>query len=133
MPKTIRLTISISLAAVVIGAAALPSTSGASGSPVATASKACSLKGQYRHFPPASYVTSLHVRHTTCARGKKVIRAYHRCRANHGGANGQCPNRVFGFRCKEGKRQRVPGVQYNATVHCSKGIRRVTSTYTQNI
>jgi hypothetical protein len=132
MPKTIRLTISISLAAVAIAAAALPA-SGTAAAPTATASKACSLKGQYRHFPPASYVTSLHVRHTTCAKGKQVIRAYHRCRASHGGANGQCPNRVFGFRCKEGKRQRVPGVQYNATVVCNKGIRKVTSTYTQNI
>jgi hypothetical protein len=132
MPKTIRLTISISLAVLAIGAAALPASS-TGAAPVATASKACSLKGQYRHFPPASYVTSLHVRHTTCARGKKVIRAYHRCRANHGGANGQCPNRVFGYRCTEGKRQRVPGVQYNATVSCHKGIRKVTSTYTQNI
>ena len=132
MPKTIRLTISISLAVLAIGAAALPASS-TGATPVATASKACSLKGQYRHFPPASYVTSLHVRHTTCAKGKQVMRAYHRCRANHGGANGQCPNRVFGFRCTEGKRQRVPGVQYNATVSCHKGIRKVTSTYTQNI
>jgi hypothetical protein len=132
MPKTFRLTISISLAALAVGATALLAPS-ASGSPTATASKACGLKGEYRHFPPASYVTSLHVRHTTCAKGKKVIRAYHHCRGNHGGANGRCPLRVFGFKCHEGPRQRVPGVQYNATVHCRAGTHKITSTYTQNI
>ena len=132
MPKTFRLTIAIALAAVAVGATSLLAP-GASGAPVASASKACSLKGEYRSFPPASYVTSLKVFSTTCAKGKDVIRVYHHCRAQHGGANGRCPNRVLHYRCHEGDRQKVPGVQYDATVVCRRGGNKVVSTYTQNI
>jgi hypothetical protein len=108
-------------------------TTGAAAADTATASRACSVAGEQRDFPPASYVTSLRVRNTTCAKGKKVTRAYHRCRRAHGGANGRCPNRVLRFRCREGDREGVPGVQYNARVVCRRGARRIVSTYTQNV
>ena len=67
------------------------------------------------------------------AKGKDVIRVYHHCRAQHGGANGRCPNRVLHYRCHEGDRQKVPGVQYDATVVCRRGGNKIVSTYTQNI
>jgi len=83
--------------------------------------------------PPASDVTSIRVFNTTCQKGKRVIRASHRCRASHGGRNGRCPNRVLRFRCREGRRQSVPGVQYSTKVVCRRGARRIVSTYTQNV
>ncbi len=105
-----------------------------SGPAMATASaRGCNVVGDSTGFPPASYVTSLTVRHVSCSKGKRITRAYHRCRKAHGGAGGHCPIRVQKFRCREGKRLAVPGVQYNATVNCKRGKKRVTSTYTQNI
>ena len=131
MSRTIRL-------GLVLGAiglfAAIPAISSADG-PSASASRNCPMSAdqQQNGFPPASYVTSLRVFNTSCRKGKSVIRAYHRCRANHGGRNGRCPNRVQRFRCREGARQSVPGVQYSAKVTCRRGGRRIVSTYTQNV
>src|SRR5262249_60859169 len=54
------------------------------------------------------------------------------CRLANGGAGGTCNAAVAGFNCTEGRRQSVPGVQYNATVDCRKGDAEIKSTYTQN-
>ena len=129
MSRTIRLFIALAATALI---AAIPASATADG-PTADASRNCSLAGQSRDFPPASYVTSLRVFNTTCRKGKRVIRAYHRCRQANGGRNGRCPNRVLRFRCREGARQSVPGVQYNARVVCRRGARKIVSTYTQNV
>jgi hypothetical protein len=40
---------------------------------------------------------------------------------------------VLHYRCHEGDRQKVPGVQYDATVVCRRGGNKIVSTYTQNI
>lgn len=131
MPRTLRLTLALAATALVV---AIPATASADG-PSASASRNCpmSYNQQQNGFPPASYVTSIRVFNTSCRQGKAVIRAYHRCRARHGGRNGQCPNRVKRFRCREGDRQGVPGVQYNARVVCRRGGRKIVSTYTQNV
>jgi hypothetical protein len=129
MPRTLRIAFALAATALIV---AIPATASAEG-PSASASRTCSLKGQQRDFPPASYVTSLRVFNTSCRKGKSVIRGYHKCRKANGGANGRCPNRVLRFRCTEGARQAVPGVQYNATVTCRRGTRKIVSTYTQNV
>jgi hypothetical protein len=130
MSRTIRLVLALAATALI---AAIPATASADG-PSASASRNCPLSfKQQQSFPPASYVTSLRVFSTSCRKGKKVIRAYHRCRKAHGGRNGRCPNRVQRFRCREGKREAVPGVQYNAKVVCRRGARKIVSTYTQNV
>ncbi len=105
-------------------------------SPVAhTASfSACEISGQQQNLG-ASYVTSLKVEGVTCAKGEKVIKAYHRCRHQSGGPAGICYGKVLGFNCKDGKRTGVPNVQYNATAKCRKAsnpAKRIKSTYTQN-
>lgn len=130
MTRKLRLAAALAIAALTMGAAA---TTSSAGEPTASASRACSVAGDQRDFPPASYVTSIRVRNTTCRKGKKVTRAYHRCRKAHGGANGRCPNRVLRFRCSEGEREVVPGIQYNAKVTCRRGARKIVSTYTQNV
>jgi len=131
MSRTIRL--GLVLAAIGL-MTAIPSTASADG-PSASASRNCSLSPnqQQNGFPPASYVTSIRVFNTTCRSGKRVIRAYHRCRAANGGRNGRCPHRVLRYRCSEGARQSVPGVQYSTRVTCRKGGRKIVSTYTQNV
>jgi hypothetical protein len=131
MNRKLRLIASLAIAAMTMGAAAVATSS--ADEPTANASRACSVDGEQRDFPPASYVTSIKVRNTTCAKGKKVTRAYHRCRKNNGGANGRCNQRVLKFNCDEGDRSGVPGLQYNATVVCRRGERKITSTYTQNV
>ena len=129
MPRSLRLL--LALAATVL-VTAIPAAASADG-PSASASRGCSIKGQQRDFPPASYVTSLRVFNASCRKGKSVIRGYHKCRKANGGANGRCPNRILRFRCTEGAREAVPGVQYNAKVTCRRGARKIVSTYTQNV
>ena len=131
MSRTIRLGILLAAIGLI---AAIPATASADG-PSASASRNCPMSAdqQQNGFPPASYVTSIRVFNTSCRKGKSVIRAYHKCRQAHGGRNGRCPNRVQRFRCREGARQSVPGVQYSAKVVCRRGARRIVSTYTQNV
>ena len=131
MSRTVRLVLALAATALV---AAIPATATADG-PSASASRNCSLPGNsgQTDYPPASYVTSIRVFNTTCRKGKSVIKAYHRCRKANGGRNGRCPNRVQRFRCREGARQSVPGVQYSAKVTCRRGGRKIVSTYTQNV
>jgi hypothetical protein len=83
----------------------------------------------------ARRVTSLKVQRVSCAKGEKVIKAYHRCRHLNGGPAGTCGSTLLGFKCKDGKRTRVPNVQYNAAAKCRNGSnpsKRVKSRYTQN-
>jgi hypothetical protein len=115
-------------------AVALVSASGAS--PVAHEAgfSPCDISGQQQNLG-ASYVTSLKVQGVSCAKGAKVIRAYHQCRHQRGGPAGTCGATVLGFKCKDGKRTGVPNVQYNATAKCHKvsnASKRVKSRYTQN-
>lgn len=109
---------------------------GSTAAPVAhTASfSPCDISGQEQNLG-ASYVTNLKVQGVSCAKGEKVIKAYHQCRHQAGGPAGTCGATISGFKCKDGKRQEVPGVQYNATAKCHKvsnASKRVKSRYTQN-
>jgi hypothetical protein len=109
---------------------------GSTAAPVAhTASfSPCDINGQQQKLG-ASYVTSLKVQGVSCAKGQKVIKAYHQCRHQSGGPAGTCGATVLGFKCKDGARNGVPNVQYNATAKCHKvsnASKRVKSRYTQN-
>jgi hypothetical protein len=121
------------VAACLLGALLAPS---GSASPVAHSSSfsPCDISGQQQNLG-ASYVTSLKVQGTSCAKGEKVITAYHQCRHQSGGAAGTCSSTVLGFKCKDGRRTGVPNVQYNATAKCHKAsnsAKRIKSAYTQN-
>jgi hypothetical protein len=120
----------------VVGLAAAILAPGSGAAPVAhTASfSPCDISGQQQDLG-ASYVTSLKVQGVSCAKGEKVIKAYHRCRHQTGGPAGTCGQTLLGFRCKDGKRTGVPNVQYNATAKCHKvtsATKRIKSRYTQN-
>lgn len=118
----------VSVAAV--AAASLIAAGGAgAASPQVHAARSCNISGQQRSLG-ASYVTSLSVRHTSCAKGKAVVRAYQACRRAHGW-KGKCRHRVKGYACKRHIQASSP-VQYDAKVTCRRGAKRVTHTYTQN-
>jgi hypothetical protein len=114
-------------AAVIAGCGGGGSSEGTS----TTALSSCDINGKQRDFN-ASYVTSIQVSGATCPQAEEIIAMYHRCRIQSGGAGGTCDSTLRGFACTEGSRQSVPGVQYNATVDCSKGSLEIKSSYTQN-
>jgi hypothetical protein len=127
----LKRTIAIGL---VLLAAALAGCGGGSDSgdnSTAVALTACNINGKQRDFN-ASYVTSLQVSKATCPQAEEIVAMYHQCRLQNGGAGGTCDTPLRGFKCTEGARQSVPGVQYNATVTCTKGDLQIKSTYTQN-
>jgi hypothetical protein len=97
----------------------------------AAALTACDINGKQRDFN-ASYVTSLEVSKATCPQAEEIIAMYHHCRLETGKPDGTCDTTLRGFKCTEGPRQTVPGVQYNGTVECLNGDLRIHSTYTQN-
>jgi hypothetical protein len=109
---------------------------GGGASPVAHAAgfTPCDINGKQPQLG-ASYVTSLKVQGVSCAKGEKVIKAYHRCRHQSGGPAGTCSSTLLGFKCKDGRRTGVPNVQYSATAKCHKvsnAAKRIKSSYTQN-
>jgi hypothetical protein len=116
------------------GAIALVAATGlVAGAPAASASathaaRACSPP----EYPGNGYFTSLNVKRTTCAKGRKVARAHHRCRTKNG-IKGRCHHRVLRYRCKESRPSsaRIP-TQYSARVTCKRGTRRVVFVYQQN-
>jgi hypothetical protein len=120
--------------ATVFGAGLLAQTGGAAPNAQVAGFTPCNISGKQQQLG-ASYVTSLKVQGVSCAKAEKVIKAYHRCRHENGGAAGSCSATVLGFKCKDGKRAGVPNVQYNATAKCHKAsnpAKRVKSRYTQN-
>jgi hypothetical protein len=117
-----------------LGAALLAQTGSASPTAHVATFTPCNISGKQQQLG-ASYVTSLTVQGVSCAKAEKVIKAYHRCRHQGGGAAGTCGATLLGFKCKDGKRTGVPNVQYNATANCHKvsnPSKRVKSRYTQN-
>jgi hypothetical protein len=123
--------IAFSAALLALGALALVASAGAgAASPQVHAAKSCHLSTHDQTHLGASYVTSLHVRKTSCRNGKAVVRAYQKCRRAHGW-KGKCGHRVKGYKCKR-HIQDSSSFQYDATVTCRRGTKRVTHTYTQN-
>ena len=96
--------------------------------PASAALKSCNVTRDQRKLGP-TYVTSLRVAHTSCTNGKRLVRAYYRCRKANGGIKGTCHSRVMGYRCTE-KRGGIR-TQFSAKVTCRRGTRQVQHTYTQ--
>jgi hypothetical protein len=92
----------------------------------------CHLTAHEQRSLGASYVTSLKVKNTTCAKGKTVTLAFNRCRTAGGKPQGKCDRKVGRYTCTEHRYDAVPHVQYSSKVTCVSGKKRVLSTYTQN-
>jgi hypothetical protein len=112
--------------AVVVLALALAPATVASAQPVAASSKSCSAP----KYPGSGYFTSLSVKGTGCAKGRKVALAHYNCRTKHG-KKGKCSSKVLGYQCTE-KRVSIP-TEYDSKVTCKNGAKRVIFTYQQNL
>lgn len=97
--------------------------------PASAAAKSCDLRGKERKLGP-TYVTSLTVSGVSCPAGEGVVKAFHRCRYSSGGKKGRCARKVMGYSCSEKRGQAIP-TQYDATVTCKRGSKRVVHRYTQ--
>jgi hypothetical protein len=94
----------------------------------ASAARTCDISGKERKLG-TSYVLSLRVAKVSCAKGQRVVKAFHRCRHEHGKA-GHCRHRVKGFKCSEHRFNKIP-TEYDSKVTCKNGTARVWHTYTQ--
>ena len=121
----------IAALAVALTLAALPAGAPADPAPQATAAKKCHLTSRQQRSLGTTYVLTLRLSGTTCANGRKVVKAYHRCRHANGGRDGRCRSRVFGYRCEERRFNKIPS-QYDSRARCKKSGREVFHIYTQN-
>jgi hypothetical protein len=106
-------------------------------SPAVAATKTCKAGStKYPNSNPGGYFTSLKVTNTTCSSGAKLMVAYYKCRRAHGqGVSGRCKaSRVNNLKCTE-KRPASGnnGTEFNATVTCTSGSKKIVHTYQQNL
>ena len=118
---------------VLIGAAAAVLILGAS-SASAAGYKKCGLTQSEQQpsgtKPKPTYNLSLKQQRTTCATAKRVMKAFHSCRAL---TSYRCTKRVrTHWRCIAKKTSSTTGIFY-ATFTCTWSARRVQSTYQQNV
>ncbi len=89
----------------------------------------CDISGIQQNLG-ASYVNSVKARNLSCGKAIKLVKKYHQCRKDHGGADGKC-NGFKGYSCKEKKLAESPA-QYTAKAKCTKGSKKFVQNYTQN-
>lgn len=123
-------------AAAVCAVLALGGLAGTS-SPAFAATKTCKAGStKYPNANPGGYFTSLKVTNATCASGAKLMKAYYTCRRKGGqGVQGKCKaSKVSGYKCTE-KRPASGnnGTEFNATVTCKSGSKKIVHTYQQNL
>ena len=121
--------IGISLAAALLAAAMIVAAAAPAAAHRATT---CQLTTHDQRHLGASYVTSLKVSGTTCAKGKGITLTFNNCRTAAGKPQGKCNRKVGHYTCTEKRYDAVPGVQYSSRVTCVWGSKRIWSTYTQN-
>jgi hypothetical protein len=80
-------------------------------------------------YPGSGYFTSLKVTKVSCATGKSVALAFHKCRVKHG-VKGRCTSRVNGYSCRETRHS--ISTEIDGKVTCTRGSRKVSLTYQQN-
>jgi hypothetical protein len=117
----------LALTGCVVAAAVAGGVSQAPAAPIASVSRICTPP----EYPGSGYFTSLTVRRVRCAFGRRLARAYYRCRTRSGPA-GRCHRkRILRFRCTE-VRKRIP-TELDGRVTCKRYRKRVVHTYQQNL
>jgi hypothetical protein len=121
MPKLVAAAIAALAAALLLGLGAQSSVA---------ATKSCHLSTYEQRHLGATYVTKVKVKKVSCGKAKKVIKAYHACRHEHGKA-GKCSRKVAGgWKCSDKRFDQIP-IQYDANTTCKKGTARIFSKYEQ--
>jgi hypothetical protein len=126
-----RTLLGISITSALLLAAIAPGAF-ASGPQASASASNCQLTAREQSSLGASYVTSLKVEGTSCAKGKGVTLAFNKCRTSGGKPQGTCSRKVGRYTCTEKRYDAVAGVQYSSRVTCRWGQKLVLSTYTQN-
>src|SRR3954453_16587881 len=126
-----RLVRSAALLAALALLAVVPASSLGNGPTARASARSCHLSYHQQTHLGTTYVLSLRVRVTKCGDGRRIVKAFQKCRKEHHHRNGKCPHRVFGYRCSE-KRFNKSSVSYDSKVRCRKSNRRVWHTNTQN-
>jgi hypothetical protein len=122
-----RRAFSVCVALVLLGLVVVAPGHGAASRP--RAATTCDVRRDGRHLG-TTYVTSLKATQVSCAKAKRVVKAFNACRKAHGGADGRCTSSVRGFRCTERRGAAIP-TQYSSRVTCRSAARRVQFAYTQ--
>jgi hypothetical protein len=110
-----------------LACAAVAAASAGAGGPVAQAAKACSVShapGKYG----TTYLFSLHVSRLSCTGGKRLVKAFNRCRHRHGKA-GHCAH-TLGYRCREHRFAKI-STEYDSNTRCAKGRKVAAFHYEQ--
>ncbi|MEA2144117.1 MAG: hypothetical protein QOI64_2547 [Solirubrobacteraceae bacterium] len=116
---------------------AIGGLAGASSPASAASTKTCKASStKYPNANPGGYFTSLKVTGVSCSSGAKLMLAYYKCRRKNGqGVEGKCKaSKVNGMTCTE-KRPASGnnGSEFNATVTCKSGSKKIVHTYQQNL
>ncbi len=112
-------------AIVAIPAGAEPAKGGA-------AKSACALTSAERNGAlGADYVYSLRVRNLGCDKAKRLVKKFHACRHDNGGANGHCSG-VKGYSCNEKKLDSSPQL-LQAKAKCTKGAKKFKQTFGETL
>jgi hypothetical protein len=112
-----------------IGLAALLLALALAGGAPAASTTTCDIRKDGRKLG-TTYVTSLKVQQVSCAKAKRVVKAFNACRKANGGVKGRCEKRVLGYRCTEKRGNSIP-TQYSAKAACKSATRTVRFAYTQ--
>ena len=100
--------------------------------PSVAATKACSTPS-YPGGDGNGYFTRLRATNVSCRSARRLVTAYYRCRVRAGGRRGSCNGRtVNNLRCTE-RRGAAIATQFNATVTCKRGSKKVVHSYQQNL
>ena len=110
--------------------AAIPA--GASPAKAATAKSACTLSSAEQNGSlGADYVYSLKVQNLDCGKAKRLVKKFHECRHDNGGANGHCSS-VKGYSCTEKKLDSSPQL-LQAKAKCEKGSKQFKQTFGETL
>ena len=120
----------LAVLALIAAVAAIATAIGAPAAQSASSTKCkLSAKERYPRVTKPTYNLAVKVRGTSCATGKRVVKAYHACRSVKGV---RCSKKVLrSWRCT-GKKTSTIATQFDASVTCKYGSRRVVASYQQN-
>ena len=120
----------LACALVVTAIAVIPA--GASPTTAGSAKSACALSSAEQNGSlGADYVYSLSVRNLGCDKAKRLVKKFHQCRHDNGGANGHCSG-VKGYSCNEKKLDSSPQL-LQARATCKKGTKKFKQTFGETL
>jgi hypothetical protein len=123
-----KLAAALTCAIAICAIAAIPA--GAKGTSGGAAKSSCSLSASEQRHLGASYVYTLNVKSLSCDKAKRLVKKYHACRHDNGGADGKC-NSVKGYSCNEKVLDSSPQ-QFSAKATCKKGSKKFKQTFAEN-